>query len=126
MIRGFTLTRDILIRVVPIVLVMVLAVLLLGQCEKRREAAAKERVATEQGKSATASGRDAVETVGKAAARERASDDLSTTNEREIKNANGANVAVDPDGVGRAGLDSLCRRSAYRDSQRCRLRQPTP
>lgn len=90
-------------------------------CRKIRGLEAERRLAVERKDAATASGADAVETVGSAAARERASDTLSDTNEREIRYAQGADVRVD-DRATAAGIDGLCRRAAYRDSERCRLR----
>lgn len=91
-------------------------------CAKAERQRAEIRVGQEQGKAATASGRDAVVTTGAAAQRERASDELSTTNQRRIDHAQGADVAVGA-AVHDAGIDGLCRRAAYRDSERCRLRR---
>jgi hypothetical protein len=101
-----------------------LALLLAGPaaCKRAARLAAEQRVATEQQRSAASSARDAIETIGTSNLRERQSDELSTENEREIHNAKGANQPVDP-AVARAGLDSLCRRAVYRDSERCRLRR---
>jgi hypothetical protein len=118
---GYSIAREIIVKVVGVVLVMVLFVALLGQCEKRREAAAQARIDREQKDARIDSGRDAVETVGNAAAREQESADLGRRNEQEIRNAQGASDKVGR-GVGDAGIDSLCRRAAYRDSERCRLR----
>ena len=43
---------------------------------------------------------------------------LSPRYEKEIRNAKGADAPVDP-AVRDAGLASLCRRAAYRSSERC-------
>ena len=102
---------------------LALFILLAGPsaCRKQAREAAESRVAAGQRSAGAASGRDAVATVGAAAVRERASDDLGRANSREIDDAQGSDVAVGGD-VARAGLDGLCRRAAYRDSERCRLR----
>ncbi len=69
-----------------------------------------------------ASGRDAADTVGAAGTRERAIDQQTRENDDAIRNAPGADVPVD-DGVHGTGIDSLCRRAAYRADPRC-LQQP--
>ncbi len=94
-----------------------------GACRRMQRISAEARLQEEQGEAATASGRDAVRTSGDAALRERQSDHLTTRNEREIRNAQGSEAPVARN-VTDAGLGGLCRRTAHRDSQRCRLRQP--
>jgi hypothetical protein len=79
---------------------------------------AEADLAKRQAESATASGKDAVNTVGEAAARESTGADLDRSNEKEIRNADGASEVVRP-GVRDAGLDSLCRRAAYKRDARC-------
>ena len=100
-----------------------LALLLAGPaaCKRAERLAAEQRISTEQQRSAASSARDAIETIGTSNSRERQSDELSIRNEREIRDAQGANLSVDPS-ASRAGLNGLCRRAAYRDSERCRLR----
>ena len=104
--------------------VAALALVLAGPaaCKRAARLEAEQRVADEQRRSSTASARDAIETVGTSNIRERRSDDLSTENEREIRDAKGANEVIDPAVTG-VGIDSLCRRATYRDSERCRLRR---
>ncbi|WP_343344023.1 hypothetical protein WJT74_09285 [Sphingomicrobium sp. XHP0239] len=89
------------------------------QAHQKRVAEAK--LGRAETASAQASGREAVEIVGRAQGREAADGAVTRANEREIRNAEGADRVVD-DGVHRAGLDGLCRRAAYRDGERCRLR----
>ncbi len=96
-----------------------------GMCRKQARETARARLGEEIARSASASGRDAVATVGAAARREADSADLTRTNEEEIRHAQGADVPVDPD-VRDAGLDGLCRRPAYRDDERCRMRRAAP
>lgn len=64
------------------------------------------------------SAKDAIATQGAATANEQASEELTQSNDKEIRNAKGADAAVDP-AVRDAGLASLCRRPAYKSSQRC-------
>lgn len=106
------------------VTVLLLIVALVGPstCRKLGQEQVRARLGEESARSASASGRDAVATVGAATRREAESADLTRTNEQEIRNAQGADVPVDP-AVRDAGLGGLCRRSAYRDDERCRLRR---
>ena len=100
-----------------------LVLLLAGpvSCKRASKIAAEQRVEREQSTAAAGSARDAVATAAAANARERTSDQPTIRNSTEIRNANGAATPVDHDAT-RAGLDGLCRRAAYRDSERCRLR----
>lgn len=108
---------------------LVLAVAALGllmagpaACKRAGRIAAEQRVERAQRGAAADSARDAIATAGAANDRERQSDDLTIRNQLEIRNAEGADLPVNPHATG-AGLDSLCRRAAYRDSERCRLRR---
>ena len=103
-------------------LVLIVALVGPSTCRKLAHEAARARLGEETARSAGASGQDAVATVGAAARREAGSADLTRTNELEIRNAQGADVPVDP-AVRDAGLGGLCRRPAYRDTERCRLRR---
>ncbi|HEV2044608.1 MAG TPA: hypothetical protein VGR05_08020 [Sphingomicrobium sp.] len=94
-------------------------------CRKLNAESARARLGEESAKAASRNGEDAVATVGAAARRERQSGELTQSNEREIRNAQGADARLDP-AVRDAGLDGLCRRSAYRDDERCRLRRIAP
>ena len=106
------------------ILILSAIILTLGprMCRLADRQRAEIRLGKEQAGAATASGRDAVATTGAAAARERASDELSDSNKQEIEHAQGAEVAVGR-AVHDAGIGGLCRRAAYRDSERCRLRR---
>jgi len=106
----------------PIVWAAIVVALLLGlwlgyralTADSRTEA----RLARNQAESALESGRDAVDTVGKASDREAASDALTRDNDRSIRDAEGADDEVGS-AVNDAGLRSLCRRRAYRSDPRC-------
>ena len=91
-------------------------------CRKLNNEASRARLGEESAKAASRNGEDAVATVGAAARREQQSDALTRDNEKEIRDAQGADVRLDP-AVRDAGLGGLCRRPAYRDSERCRLRR---
>lgn len=83
---------------------------------------AEARLGRNQAEAAAESGADAVNTVGAAGEREAAGDELTRTNDAEIRNAEGADAQV-AQPVAEAGLQALCRRAAHRDSPRCvRLR----
>lgn len=88
-----------------------------------RTQAAQARVERAQGKAASQSAHDAIRTVVAAGEREAASEQLTRTNETEIRHAKGADVRVDP-AVASTGMLALCRREAYRSSERCRVFQP--
>ncbi len=100
----------------------VLALLLFGvsQCDKRRNQAAQTHLERAQGTAAQESSRDAINTVSGAGEREAESADLTRENEKEIRNAQGADERVGA-GVNAAGRRSLCRRAAYRDDPKCRV-----
>jgi hypothetical protein len=120
------IAADLLRRGAPWIAIALLSAIILvvgpRLCAKSGRQQAEIRVGHEQGRAATASGRDAVATTGAAAQRERASDELSISNRKEIDHAQGSQVAVGA-AVHDAGIDGLCRRAAYRDSERCRLRR---
>lgn len=75
-----------------------------------------------QGQAISASGHDAVDTLGNTMADEQAADLVTKENDDAIRNAEGANAPVAAP-VRDAGLASLCRRAAYRGSARC-VQQP--
>lgn len=92
-----------------------------ASCNRSKRIAAEQRVERAQRGAAADNARDAIAASAAANARERHSDDLTQRNSKEILNAEGAHMPADPAAT-RAGLDGLCRRAAYRDSERCRLR----
>ena len=104
------------------VLVLIIALAGPAACRKLHTEQARARLGEEQTQAASKSGQDAVATVGAAADREQQSDHMSEDHEKQIRNAPGAQAPVDP-AVRDVGLGSLCRRAAYRDSERCRLRR---
>jgi hypothetical protein len=117
---GWNLTRELVVKIGGLILVAVLAVLLLGQCEKRREEAAQARVERESAKAGAESAKDAIGTVTRRGAEETASETLTRDNERDIRSAPGAGERVDS-GVDVAGRRALCKRAAYRDDPKCAM-----
>lgn len=107
-----------------VVLVLILGVLQVRSWQQDRLRAAQSKIDRGQAGAARESAADAVNTVGNVAEAQRESEDLTRSNEREIRDAEGANDAVNP-AVRDAGLRSLCRRAASRNDPRCRV-QPTP
>lgn len=114
---------DLLRRAAPWIALALIFALITGvtSCRHRAVRAAAARIEAGQAAAATDSARDAIATADRASSRERDSDTLTRTNERNIRDAHGADQTLDP-AVARAGLDGLCQRVAYRDSQRCKLR----
>ena len=113
------------IAMAALVLILVLGFLWLRSCQEDRRRAAESRVQRGQTEALSDSAADAIGTVQGAGARERAEEELTRRNEKEIRDAPGASDEVNP-GVRDAGLASLCRRAAYRDTERCRLRRAPP
>lgn len=115
------------VRVIVLTLIglMLVAAVVFGtsQCQKRRSEAAQGRVERSQAEAASNSAADAIGTVQASGESAAASEEMTRSNEREIRNAEGANQGVNP-GVRNAGLRSLCRRPAYRNDQRCKLLEP--
>jgi hypothetical protein len=72
-----------------------------------------------QAEAAANSAADAIGTVARSGEAERASEDLTRTNEQQIRAAEGSNAAVNP-AARDAGIAALCRRQAYRDDPRCK------
>lgn len=94
-------------------------------CQKMRSQQAQSKLDRAQSDAFQNSAGDAVNTQSAVNQREREAEDLTRANDKEIRNAEGAGDRVNP-GVRDAGLQSLCRRKAYRDSERCRVLRAPP
>ena len=103
-----------------VVIILVLLSLQVRSCQQARQRAAESRVERAQTKAVVESAKDAIATQQRSQAEERASEELTRTNDKEIRNAEGAHIVIHPD-VTDAGLRSLCRRRVYSDTERCRL-----
>ena len=89
-----------------------------GHLASGKRATVEARLNANRADAAIATASDAVASIASQAAAEAAHDQLTRENEDEIRNAPGAAAPVDPR-LHDAGLRSLCRRAAYRDSQQC-------
>jgi uncharacterized protein HemX len=112
---------------VAIFIAFIVGMMLFGvsQCQKRRSEAAQSRVERSQAEAASNSAADAIGTVARSGETERASEDLTRSNDKEIRNAQGADERVGA-GVNAAGLRALCLRHTYRNDPRCRVFKPSP
>jgi hypothetical protein len=103
-------------------LVLLVALVVFGgpaACSKIRSMGAQSRVDRSQFDAASNSAADAVGTVAASGEATAASEDLTRTNERDIRNAQGSGDKVNP-AARDAGLTALCKRPAYKDEPRCR------
>lgn len=113
-------------------LIMVAAIVILGAivifagpaaCQKIRSMHAQSRVDSAQSGAASNSAADAVNTVARSGDDAAASEALTRSNEKDIRNAQGANDAVNPASRD-AGLRAICMRRAYSDDPKCRVFKP--
>jgi ABC-type protease/lipase transport system fused ATPase/permease subunit len=88
-------------------------------CDSRHNKAAQIRVEQSQAQAASNSAADAIGTVARSGEAERASEELTRSNEQQIRAAQGANDKVNP-AVRDAGIAALCRRQAYASDPRCK------
>ena len=109
--------------IVGVVVLIVAAGLFIRSCDKRRSQAAQTRVERSQAEAARNSAGDAINTVTGVGSNQAASEELTRQNERDIRNAQGADQRVGS-GVDLAGRRSLCKRAAYRDDPKCRMFKP--
>lgn len=117
------MTNRLIAMIIGGTLIVVLLLFGVNQCQKRRSQAAQARVEQSQAEAAAESAKDAIGTVRASGEAEKASEDLTRSNEKEIRNAEGANERVGS-GVDLAGRRSLCKRAAYRDDPKCRMFKP--
>jgi negative regulator of sigma E activity len=110
-------TRTIAMIVAACVLVAVGA-FVVHSWDKRRSEAAQSRVQHSQSEALSNSGADAVNTVAASVKAAAASEELTRSNEQQIRAAQGANDKVNP-AVRDAGIAALCRRQAYANDPRC-------
>lgn len=92
-------------------------------CDVHRSKAAQSRLDKGQAGAASNSAADAIGTVAASGAASAASEDLTRSNEQQIRAAQGANAPVNP-AARDAGLAALCKRATYRDDPRCKGPKP--
>jgi hypothetical protein len=115
------LTRQVVMIAAAVLLVALVIFAGPAMCQKIRSQAAQSRMDSEQSQAASNSAADAVGTVARSGEEAAASEELSRSNEREIRNAQGADERVGA-GVNAAGRAALCRREAYKNDPRCKTR----
>jgi hypothetical protein len=122
---GYTLaTRAILLTLGIVALVLAVG-FTVRSCDKRHSQAAQSRVeGAEDGAFANSAG-DAVNAVSGVGQNEAASDSLTRSNERSIRDAEGSTDKVNPASRD-AGFASLCKRPSFRNSATGRLRCTNP
>jgi Flp pilus assembly protein TadB len=119
LIRGYELSARLILTVVGAILLIVAGALFVRSCDKRRSQAAQSRMEASQAQAQSNSAADAINAVAASGRNEAASEDLTRSNERDIRAAQGANDKVNP-AVRDAGITALCRRQAYRNDPRCK------
>lgn len=118
LIRGYELSARLIGVVVGVIILIVAAALFVRSCDKRRSMAAQSRVERSQAEAQSNSGADAIGTVQRSGEAAAASEELTRSNEQQIRAAPGANDKVNP-AVRDAGIGALCRRKAYANDPRC-------
>lgn len=119
-IRGYEIAGRTIALVVGVVLLIAAVTFGVTQCDKRRNEAAQSRVERSQAEAASNSAADAIGTVSRRGAEETASENLTRDNERDIRAAEGAGERVKMP-AHTAGLAALCKRQAYKDTERCKI-----
>ena len=122
-IRGYEIGARLIVTALAVLALIVGTALFVRSCDKRRSQASQTRVERSQAEAASNSAADAIGTVARSGEAERASEELTRTNEKDIRNAEGASDPVNP-AARDAGLRALCLRSAYRDDPKCRVFKP--
>lgn len=117
------LTRQTIMLGLIVLLVVIVIFAGPAACQKIRSQGAQSRVERSQAEAASNSAADAIGTVAASGEATAASEELTRSNEKEIRDAQGADERVGA-GVNAAGLRSLCRRAAYRDDPRCGVFKP--
>ena len=113
----------IVLRVAGALLLVLLIVLAVNTCQKKNTLEAQSKMDKAQTGAVIESSKDASNVQATVAANDAATADVSRQNEKEIRDAKGADAVVDP-AVLAARLNSLCRRAAYRNDPACRVQQP--
>lgn len=125
MIRGYAIGARLIAIVVGVVLLIAVVGFTVRSCDQRRSKAAQSRLEHAQNDAQANSAADAVNTIAASGEAAAASEAQTRANEKDIRDAKGSDAAVDP-AVRDAGLRSLCKRAAYRDSERCRVFRTNP
>lgn len=114
----FKLPAKPILYLIGFVIAILLMAWLVNTIVSGRNAKVEARLGRNQTEAATKSGEDAVNTVGDQITAEDRVDAITRENERDIRNAPGADEAVSSE-LNDAALRSLCRRAAYRGREEC-------
>jgi Flp pilus assembly protein TadB len=112
------LTARVIFFIVGIVVLILAIVFTVHSCDQRRSKAAQTRVERSQAEAASNSAADAIATQERSSAAAAASEDLTRSNERDIRNAPGSGDKVNP-AARDAGIAALCKRKSYATDPRC-------
>lgn len=114
------LTGRIIAMIVGGLILLALIVFGVSQCQKNKSLGTQAKVDKAQTGALANSAADAIGTTQDVAANAAASEDLTRSNEKDIRNAEGADTRVGA-AVDAAGRRSLCKRAAYRNDPKCRV-----
>jgi FtsZ-interacting cell division protein ZipA len=118
-IRGYEIGARLIAIIVGVIALILIVGFTVRSCDKRRSQASQTRVERSQGEAQSNSAADAINTVARSGEAERASEELTRSNEQQIRAAPGANDKVNP-AARDAGIAALCRRQAYANDPRCK------
>lgn len=104
---------------VLVLLLLIAAITTVSRCTSGSQKRAQSRLDAAQDQAATNSAADAVNTQAGVNANSTASEDLTRSNDADIRGAEGANAQVGA-GVDAAGRKALCKRKAYRNHPKCK------
>lgn len=105
--------------IAALIALIVIPALVVRSCDARHSKAAQTRIEQSQAGAASNSAADAINAVAASGGREAASEDLTRSNDRDIRAAQGSGDKVNP-AARDAGLSALCKRKAYANDPRCK------
>lgn len=123
MIRGYRIGAKLILTVIAAVALLLAILFGPAACQRIRSLTAQSKVDDAQHSALKNSAADAINTTGGVATNQAASEDTTRQNERDIRDAKGADQGVDP-AVRDAGFASLCKRASFRNSPTGRVRCP--
>lgn len=104
---------------IAVFILLIAAVLVVHSCRSAQTAHTETKLATGQAGAALQSGTDAANTVGNRMDADASTDRVTAENEATIRSADGASAPVAAPARD-AGIAALCRRAAYKDTDRCK------
>jgi FtsZ-interacting cell division protein ZipA len=119
MIRGYEIGARLIAIVIGVIALILIVGFTVRSCDSRHSKAAQTRVERSQAEAQSNSAADAIGTVQRSGESAAASEELTRSNEQQIRGAAGANDKINP-AVRDAGIAALCRRQAYAHDPRCK------